>query len=46
MERLQAVGMDKVRLGVDAENPSGANRLYESLGFRKVNTKIIYGKEL
>nr|WP_293086778.1 GNAT family N-acetyltransferase [Okeania sp. SIO3B5] len=46
MERLQDVGMDKAILGVDAENPSGANRLYESVGFRKVHTKIIYGKEL
>ena len=45
MERLQAVGMDKVRLGVDAENSSGANRLYESVGFRKVHTNIVYSKE-
>ncbi|NET42603.1 GNAT family N-acetyltransferase [Okeania sp. SIO2B3] len=46
MERLQTVGMDKAILGVDAENPSGANRLYESVGFRKIHAKIIYGKEL
>ncbi|MGD1703812.1 GNAT family N-acetyltransferase [Dapis sp. BLCC M229] len=45
MQRLQAVGMDKALLGVDAENPSGANRLYESVGFRKVHTNIVYSKE-
>lgn len=46
MEGLQSVGLDKVLLGVDAENPSGATRLYESVGFRKVHTDIVYGKEL
>ncbi|NES07539.1 MAG: GNAT family N-acetyltransferase [Okeania sp. SIO2F4] len=45
MQRLRDVGMDKALLGVDAENPSGANRLYESVGFRKVHTNIVYSKE-
>ncbi|NET26680.1 GNAT family N-acetyltransferase [Okeania sp. SIO1I7] len=46
MEGLRAVGLDKALLGVDAENPSGATRLYESVGFSKVHTNIVYGKEL
>ncbi len=45
MERLRDVGMDKALLGVDAENLSGANRLYESVGFHKVHTTIVYVKE-
>ena len=45
MQRLRDVGMDKALLGVDAENLSGANRLYESVGFRKVHANIVYGKE-
>ncbi|WP_371357296.1 GNAT family N-acetyltransferase [Hydrocoleum sp. CS-953] len=45
MQRLRDVGMDKALLGVDAENPSGATRLYESVGFRKVHTNIFYVKE-
>ncbi|NES07540.1 MAG: GNAT family N-acetyltransferase [Okeania sp. SIO2F4] len=45
MQRLRDVGMDKALLGVDAENPSGANRLYESVGFHKVHTTIVYVKE-
>ncbi len=45
MERLRDVGMDKALLGVDAENLSGANRLYESVGFHKVHTNIVYVKE-
>ncbi len=45
MQRLRDVGMDKALLGVDAENISGANRLYESVGFHKVHTNILYSKE-
>ena len=45
MQRLRDVGMDKALLVVDAENPSGATRLYESVGFRKVHTNIVYSKE-
>lgn len=45
MQRLQAVGMDKALLAVDAENPSGATRLYESVGFRKVHTNIVFVKD-
>jgi mycothiol synthase len=33
---LAAEGMDTAMLGVDADNPSGALRLYESFGFRTV----------
>lgn len=33
MHRLAERGMDTAALGVDADNPSGALRLYESLGF-------------
>ncbi|NES22531.1 MAG: GNAT family N-acetyltransferase [Symploca sp. SIO3E6] len=42
MQRLQAAGVDTVRLGVDSENPSGALRLYKSVGFRKVHTHISF----
>ena len=33
LRRLKAAGLDEAMLGVDAENPSGALKLYESLGF-------------
>ena len=46
MERLKAKGMDTVLLAVDSENPSGALRLYESVGFEKVVTNISYVKNL
>lgn len=42
LHRLQEAAMDTARLGVDADNPSGALRLYESVGFRKVRTNINY----
>ncbi|MDY7004159.1 MAG: GNAT family N-acetyltransferase [Cyanobacteriota bacterium] len=45
MQRLRDVGMEKALLGVDAENPSGATRLYESVGFCKIYTNIVYSKE-
>ncbi|MBF6614641.1 MAG: GNAT family N-acetyltransferase [Chloroflexi bacterium] len=46
MQRLKADGMDTAVLGVDAENPSGALKLYESVGFYKVHTTAVYQKEL
>jgi len=46
MQYLKAKGMDSAILGVDAENPSGALRLYESVGFEKVHTSISYVKSL
>ena len=41
-----ARGLDEAALGVDAENLSGALRLYESLGFRRYRTGIAYRKPL
>jgi ribosomal protein S18 acetylase RimI-like enzyme len=38
--------MTEAALGVDAENPSGALRLYESVGFRVVKQMGIYRKGL
>lgn len=47
MQQLKAAGMEKALLGVDAENPSGATRLYESVGFRRQpRTLINYIKQL
>jgi mycothiol synthase len=46
LQNFQAEGLDTVILYVDAENLSGATRLYESAGFRRVNTQIAYMKEL
>ena len=46
MQQLKAGGVDTVRLGVDSENPSGAGRLYESVGFRKVYTQIMFVKDM
>jgi mycothiol synthase len=37
LRRLSAAGMTEAMLGVDAENTTGALRLYESLGFRTRN---------
>lgn len=43
---FKAEGLDSVILYVDAENLSGATRLYESVGFRRINTQIAYMKAL
>ncbi|TCO24575.1 mycothiol synthase [Kribbella steppae] len=37
----QTNGYQRAGLGVDADNPTGASRLYESLGFSSVSTKIL-----
>jgi len=46
LKELRARGIDEAALGVDAENPSGALRLYESFGFRRHQRGIAYRKPL
>ena len=46
LRALKAQGLIEGALGVDAENPSGALRLYESLGFRRHQTGIAFRKDL
>ncbi|MBM4424452.1 MAG: GNAT family N-acetyltransferase [Chloroflexi bacterium] len=43
---LRERGMTEAVLGVDAENLSGALRLYESVGFRMLNRDALYRKPL
>jgi mycothiol synthase len=48
-DSLRAVkerGMLEAALGVDAENPSGALQLYESMGYRMIRRYTIYRKPL
>lgn len=42
----KAEGMTESALGVDSENPSGANRLYEECGFKAVKRNIVFSKPL
>ena len=37
-----AVGFEHSGLGVDADSPTGAFRLYENLGYRNVSSKIVH----
>ncbi len=46
LQRLKADGVDMAVLGVDAENPTGALRLYESVGFRKLFATIGHVKDV
>jgi mycothiol synthase len=39
-------GVRSIALGVDAENPTGATRLYEQAGMRVVHQFVVYEKEL
>jgi mycothiol synthase len=43
---LRERGMEEAALGVDTENPNGALRLYESVGFRAVRRFATYRKEM
>jgi ribosomal protein S18 acetylase RimI-like enzyme len=43
---LRARGMTEAALGVDAENPSGALRVYERCGFQRVSRTTTYRKSL
>jgi mycothiol synthase len=44
LRALRAAGLREAALGVDAENTSGALRVYEALGFRAVRTDVSYRK--
>lgn len=46
MRRFRDLGLTEAALGADAENLSGAVRLYEALGFRRVRTAASYRKKL
>ncbi len=46
MRGLVERGIAEAALGVDAENTSGALRVYESLGFRRLRTGVNYRKAL
>ena len=46
MQMFKAMGMTETALSVDSENLSGALRLYEGVGYRKVRQQIIYRKPL
>jgi ribosomal protein S18 acetylase RimI-like enzyme len=39
-------GEHRVALGVDAENPTGATRLYERVGMRRFWEAVVYEKEI
>jgi len=46
MHLFKARGMITAGLGVDTENPSGALRLYEGLGYRPYRRVVLYQKPL
>lgn len=46
LHRLQSAGMDTGLLGVDAENPNQAYRLYGDVGFRKQHQTFYYAKRV
>jgi len=46
MKMMKALGMEEVALGVDSENPSGATKLYEGLGYRSYKRSVVLRKPL
>ncbi len=46
MQQLKAQGIQTAKLDVDADNPHGAGRLYESVGFCKLQTMISFVKDV
>ncbi|MDH5507784.1 MAG: GNAT family N-acetyltransferase [Anaerolineae bacterium] len=45
-QELKALGMEQAALGVDTQNPNGALKLYESVGFETVKNWAVYRKPL
>ncbi len=46
MQMHKELGMEQTALGVDTENPSGALKLYESMGYMVINKETVYRKKL
>jgi len=46
MRALRAAGTDTVLLGVDADSPTGATRLYERVGMRVLHRADLFEKQL
>lgn len=46
LREFKARGMTEAALGVDAQNPNGAVRVYEDCGFRVVKTGMLYRRPL
>ena len=46
MHRLRAANMSNADLGVDASSPTGANTLYESVGFTTAFSRVLYSRDL
>jgi mycothiol synthase len=46
MQRLRDAGMTNAELGVDASSPTGANMLYESVGFETVYSRVLYSRDI
>lgn len=46
LRRLQAMGIETATIGVDAQNPSGALGLYESVGFERRRRSTIFRKRV
>lgn len=44
LQRLQLLGMTTATIGVDAQNPSGAVKLYQSVGFAKYQSSTVFRK--
>ena len=43
---LRERSMTETALGVDSDNPTGAMKLYESVGFRVIKTDTVFQKPL
>jgi ribosomal protein S18 acetylase RimI-like enzyme len=44
MQMFKEMGMTETALSVDSENISGATRLYEGVGYKKIKQQIVYRK--
>ena len=46
IQMFQAMGMDETALGVDTENPNGAKKLYEGVGYIETNRSVTYRAQI
>ena len=46
MRSFAEAGLDAAGLGVDTDSPTGAFRLYESMGYRATDTTVMYANRI
>jgi ribosomal protein S18 acetylase RimI-like enzyme len=46
LEAFRAAGFTHAALAVDSDNPTGAYRIYERLGYQRMHRSVVYQRQV